>query len=293
MNVYHNLGDKKGKIVWREREGGDSTSWCRMAGKGLSEFSIKLRPKWNKEEEWGCLGGKRFRSSGKVQRWVSLRCPWSGRKPVWLEWREPEGSTGCNAGEEMGLDHAGFVARWQLWVSALQLEVTGSCGQGVTRSYWCFRRIFLAVLWKIDCRGVKWRLLQVVQGRDVDPVWWWRGWRDAAGFWMNQLGRVDGTWIQKMGEKDKSRMIQLVLIWATRRMTPPLWQKVKGTKKPLDESERGEWKSWLKAQHSENEDHEIWSHHLMGNRWGNSGNSVRLYFWGLQNHCTWWLQPWN
>ena len=31
----------------------------------------------------------------------------------------------------------------------------------------------------------------------------------------------------------------------------------------------------------------------MGNRWGNSGNSVRLYFWGLQNHCRWWLQPWN
>ena len=22
----------------------------------------------------------------------------------------------------------------------------------------------------------------------------------------------------------------------------------------------------------------IWSHHLMGNRWGDSGNSVRLYF---------------
>ena len=51
-------------------------------------------------------------------------------------------------------------------------------------------------------------------------------------------------------------------------------------KEPLDESERGEWKSWLKAQHSENEDHGIWSHHFMGNRWGNSGNSVRLYFLG-------------
>ena len=36
--------------------------------------------------------------------------------------------------------------------------------------------------------------------------------------------------------------------------------------------ERG--KSWLKAQHSENEDHGIWSHHFMGNRWGNSGNSI-------------------
>ena len=29
------------------------------------------------------------------------------------------------------------------------------------------------------------------------------------------------------------------------------------------------------------------------NRWGNSGNSNRLYFLGLQNHCRWWLQSWN
>ena len=54
-------------------------------------------------------------------------------------------------------------------------------------------------------------------------------------------------------------------------------RKWRGTKKPLDESERGEWKSWLKAKHSENEDHGIWSHHSMGDRWGNSGNSVRLF----------------
>ena len=26
--------------------------------------------------------------------------------------------------------------------------------------------------------------------------------------------------------------------------------------------------------------HGIWSHHFMANRWGNSGNSVRLYFLG-------------
>ena len=25
----------------------------------------------------------------------------------------------------------------------------------------------------------------------------------------------------------------------------------------------------------------------MANRWGNSGNSERLYFLGLQNHCRW------
>ena len=28
----------------------------------------------------------------------------------------------------------------------------------------------------------------------------------------------------------------------------------------------------------------------MANRWG---NSYRLYFGGLQNHCRWWWQPWN
>ena len=27
--------------------------------------------------------------------------------------------------------------------------------------------------------------------------------------------------------------------------------------------------------------------------WGNSGSNGRLYFLGLQNHCRWWLQPWN
>ena len=26
--------------------------------------------------------------------------------------------------------------------------------------------------------------------------------------------------------------------------------------------------------------HGIWSHHFMANRWGNSGNSVKLYFGG-------------
>ena len=40
-------------------------------------------------------------------------------------------------------------------------------------------------------------------------------------------------------------------------------------------------KSWLKTQHSKNKDHGIQSHHL-GKRWGNSD---RLYFLGLQNHC--------
>ena len=34
------------------------------------------------------------------------------------------------------------------------------------------------------------------------------------------------------------------------------------------------------SQHSENEDHGIWSHHFMANRWGNSGNSVDFILGG-------------
>ena len=43
----------------------------------------------------------------------------------------------------------------------------------------------------------------------------------------------------------------------------------------------------LKLNIQKNEDHDIWPHHFMGNRWGNSGNGVRLYFLGLQDHCRW------
>ena len=31
----------------------------------------------------------------------------------------------------------------------------------------------------------------------------------------------------------------------------------------------------------------IQSHHFMANRWGNNGNSEKLYFGGLQNDCRW------
>ena len=43
----------------------------------------------------------------------------------------------------------------------------------------------------------------------------------------------------------------------------------------------------LKLNIQKIEDHGIWSHHFMANRWGNNGNSERLYFFGLQNHYRW------
>ena len=48
--------------------------------------------------------------------------------------------------------------------------------------------------------------------------------------------------------KLESRLPGEISITSEMQMTPPLWQKAKKTKEPVDESERGEWKSWLKAQ---------------------------------------------
>ena len=43
-------------------------------------------------------------------------------------------------------------------------------------------------------------------------------------------------------------------------------------------------KKLVKTQHSKSNDHGIWSQDFMANRWGNNGNSDRIYFRGLQNH---------
>ena len=52
----------------------------------------------------------------------------------------------------------------------------------------------------------------------------------------------------------------------------------RGTKEPLDENKREQWKSWLKTQHSKNQNYDIWFYYFMANRQGNSGNSDRLLF---------------
>ena len=46
-------------------------------------------------------------------------------------------------------------------------------------------------------------------------------------------------------------------------------------------------KDGLEVNTQKNQDHGMWSQHFMANRWGNNGNSERLYFLGLQNHCRW------
>ena len=53
-----------------------------------------------------------------------------------------------------------------------------------------------------------------------------------------------------MKHKLESRLLGEISITSAMQMTPPLWQKVKRNWRAFDESEKGEWKSWLKTQHS-------------------------------------------
>ena len=71
-----------------------------------------------------------------------------------------------------------------------------------------------------------------------------------------------------------------ISITSDMQMTPPYGRKWRRSKEPFDESERGEWKSWLKAQHSENEDHGIRFHHFMQIDGERVETVAALYFLG-------------
>ena len=72
-----------------------------------------------------------------------------------------------------------------------------------------------------------------------------------AGRNINNLRYVDDTFLRIESEEELKSLLM----------------KVK------EESE----KSWLKAQHSENKNHGIWSHHFRANKWGNNGNSNFIF----------------
>ena len=103
-----------------------------------------------------------------------------------------------------------------------------------------------------------------------------------------------------MKHKMESRLTGEISITWEMQMTPPLWQKGKKNKSPLMKVKEESDKVGLKLNIQKTK---IMAYgpitswhpltHCMANRWGNSGNGGRLYFFGLQNHGRCWLQPWN
>ena len=93
--------------------------------------------------------------------------------------------------------------------------------------------------------------------------------------WLDSI--TDSMDVNLSKHKLESRSPGEISITSDMQRTPPLWQKVK------EESE----KVGLKLNIGKTKIMASGPHHSLGNRWGNSGNGVRLYFWGLQNHRRW------
>ena len=93
--------------------------------------------------------------------------------------------------------------------------------------------------------------------------------------------------------KLKSRLPGEISITSICRWHHHYGRKRRRTKEPLDESERGEWKFGLEFN--------IQKTKIMASgpitSWQIDGETVEtvsdFIFEGLQNHCRWWLQPWN
>ena len=90
-----------------------------------------------------------------------------------------------------------------------------------------------------------------------------------------------------MSHKLESRLPGEIATSSDMQMIPLKCRQQRGTKEPLDESERESEKALLKLNVQKSEYHGIWSHRFMANRKGKSGKSDRFYFLGLQNHCRW------
>ena len=86
-----------------------------------------------------------------------------------------------------------------------------------------------------------------------------------------------------MKHKLESRLWGKISIISDMKITPPLWQKWRGIKKPFLKVKEESEKAGLKLNFQK----------TISNRWGNNRKSEILYFGGLQNHCRSWLQPWN
>ena len=88
-----------------------------------------------------------------------------------------------------------------------------------------------------------------------------------------------------MKHKLESRLPGEISITSDVQMTPPLWKKEEELNSLLmkvkEESENVALK--LNIQKTKI----MASGPIVANRWGNTGNSDRLLFWGLQNHCRW------
>ena len=149
------------------------------------------------------------------------------------------------------------------WVASKQMEQVNKLGRALRKiSKVLTRKIEVVVVpQKQMWNPRRWFIFRYIEAtvrtrhERVDRFKIGRGVHQAVYYYPAYLTYMQSTSWEMLGwrkHKLESRLPGEISITSDMQMTPQLWQKRGRTKEPLDESERGEWKSWLKPQHSEN-----------------------------------------
>ena len=108
---------------------------------------------------------------------------------------------------------------------------------------WSWRSFLYSSSVKDSDAGKDWG--QEEKGTTEDEIAGWHHWLNGReSQWTPGVGDGQGGFVLRFMGSQRVRHD-----WATHLIYGRKWRR---TKVPLDESVRGEWKSWLKAQHSEN-----------------------------------------
>ena len=132
----------------------------------------------------------------------------------------------------------------------LTVWITTSCGKFLNS--WEYQ-ITLPVFWEI-CLQVRKQQLEL----DMEQQTGSRSGKEYVKavychpVYLTYMQSISWEMMHWMKHKLEYRFLGEISITSDMKMTPPIWQKWRRNKESLDESERGQWKSWLKAQHSEN-----------------------------------------
>ena len=107
--------------------------------------------------------------------------------------------------------------------------------------------------------SASWKICMQVRKQHLEPDMEQRtDWKLGKGYvkvvychpaYLTYMQNTPSEMLGWMKLKLKLRLPGEISITSDMQMIPPLWQKAKRTKEPLDKGERGEWKSWFKTQH--------------------------------------------
>ena len=110
--------------------------------------------------------------------------------------------------------------------------------------------------------------------------------------WFNYMQSTSCKMLGWMKHKLESRFLGEISITSDIQMTPHLWQSKEELKNLLMKVKEKSEKAGLKFNIQKTkimESSPITSWQIDGEKW----KQWETLFWGAQNHCRWWLQPWN